>query len=320
MYDKHWHKIHTPKWSGEEPRIRGKLEMIMKGRFFGWLAAAAVALNLGGALSASAQTHDGEENKSVNAQESKQNTGEQNLLAMASVPPTATNAPAPAPPSGGSGFHWTGFYVGGHFGRDSGHANMKVDPLPSAAQFVNLSTQSLHTDPTGKLGGLQGGYNLQRGPVVYGIESDYSFSDMKGTKVISPIVQNNGTPFPGTSVIGTANSTVSHQDTDWLGTLRLRLGATPVPRLLVYGTGGLAYGGVRASNSIFSSTSTTLVGWTVGAGLEMAVASNWSAKLEYLYVDLGSFDCGLSCGLGVPENIGFTANVIRVGLNYRFGY
>jgi len=335
MYDKHWHKIHTPKWSGEEPRIRGKLEMIMNGRFFGWLAAAAVALNLGGALSASAQTHDGEENKSVNAQESKQNTGEQNLLAMASVPPTATNAPAPAPPSGGSGFHWTGFYVGGHFGRDSGHANMKVDPLPSAAQFVNLSTQSLHTDPAGKIGGLQGGFNLQRGPVVYGIESDYSFSDMKGTKVISPIVQNNGTPFPGTGV-GTANSTISHQDTDWLGTLRLRLGATPVPRLLVYGTGGIAavhstltetnvYSpAFVAAGTDFSSVSGPYVGWVAGGGLEWMITNNWLLRGEYLYYSLNSSPsvvAGSGNYPGFPSGYSWSntnVSVARAALSYKF--
>src|SRR5258708_6717776 len=272
--------------------------IMMNCRFFGWLAAATVAFTFSGALSASAQTPDRDEHKSVNAQELQQSSGEHNLLAMASVPVATTSEPAAAPPSGGSGFNWTGFYVGGHFGRDSGHANMKVDPLPSAAQFVNLSTQSLHTNPAGKIGGLQGGYNLQRGPVVYGIESDYSFSDMKGTKVISPIVQNNGTPFPGTSVIGTANSTVSHQDTDWIGTLRLRLGATPVPRLLVYGTGGLAYGHV----TYFATTDFTPVGterypafadktrggWCAGAGTELGIQSHFTARFEYLFYDLGS--------------------------------
>src|SRR5260221_14400858 len=121
--------------------MRGNWIMTMNCRLFGWLAAATVALSLGGALSASAQTQDGDAHKSVNAQELQQNSGEHNLLAMASVPVATTNAPAAAPPSGGSGFNWTGFYVGGHFGRGSGHANMKVDPLPSAAQFVNLSTQ-----------------------------------------------------------------------------------------------------------------------------------------------------------------------------------
>src|SRR6267142_3680192 len=132
--------------------------MTMNCRFFGWLAAATVALNLGGALSASAQTQDGDEHKSVNAEELQQSSGKHNLLAMASVPVAATSEPAAAPPSGGSAFNWTGFYVGGHFGRGMGHANMKVDPLPSAAQFVNLSTQSLHTDPAGNIGGLQVGF------------------------------------------------------------------------------------------------------------------------------------------------------------------
>lgn len=305
----------------------------MNGRILSWLAAAAVALHLGGALSASAQTHDGEESKAVNAQELKQNTGEHNLLAMATVPAAATREAAAAPPSGGSGFNWTGFYIGGHFGRDSGHANMKVDPLPSAAQFVNLSTQSLHTDPAGKIGGLQGGYNLQRGPIVYGIESDYSFSDMKGTRVISPIIQNNGTPFPGTSLTGTANSVVSHQDTDWIGTLRLRVGATPVPRLLLYGTGGLAYGHV----TYFAITDFTPVGterypafadktrggWCAGTGTELGIQSHFTARFEYLFYDLGSEILTANPVPPLPPfGIRYTwatqGQIVRAGFNFKF--
>jgi len=181
-------------------------------------------------------------------------------------------------------YNWSGFYLGLNGGVGWGDTKWAAPPAFS-------------TGASGALAGLTYGYNLQSGSMVFGIEGDIDWADISGSTACG---------------LGTCG----FRDR-WLGTLRGRIGPG-FDRFFPYVTGGLAYGGVRASNSIFSSTSTTLVGWTVGAGLEMAVASNWSAKLEYLYVDLGSFDCGLSCGLGVPENIGFTANVIRVGLNYRF--
>jgi outer membrane immunogenic protein len=60
-------------------------------------------------------------------------------------------------------------------------------------------------------------------------------------------------------------------------------------------------------------------GWTIGAGLEAALARNWTAKVEYLYVDLGSFNCGLNCGAGfVTDNVSFHTNLLRAGVNYKF--
>jgi outer membrane immunogenic protein len=56
----------------------------------------------------------------------------------------------------------------------------------------------------------------------------------------------------------------------------------------------------------------------VGAGLEFAIAGNWTAKAEYLYVDLGKFNCGISCGAAVTDNVSFTTNIVRAGVNYRF--
>ena len=59
-------------------------------------------------------------------------------------------------------------------------------------------------------------------------------------------------------------------------------------------------------------------GWTIGGGLEFALAQNWTAKAEYLYVNLGKFNCGLSCGPFVTDNVSFTTNLVRAGVNYRF--
>ena len=82
-------------------------------------------------------------------------------------------------------------------------------------------------------------------------------------------------------------------------------------------TGGLAVGNLTAGVPGIGSATSTRAGWTVGAGIELALTGNWTAKAEYLYVDLGSFDCG-TCGGVLPPSIGFATNVFRVGVNYRF--
>ena len=116
------------------------------------------------------------------------------------------------------------------------------------------------------------------------------------------------------------------QQIDWFGTVRGRAGVLVSPTVLLYATGGLAYGAVNTSEVIgilpgFSST-TTNVGWTVGAGIEGVISGNWTAKLEYLYVDLGTVS-GTFSALGGTINSSYsshiTDNVLRVGVNYKFG-
>src|SRR5262249_48864000 len=112
-------------------------------------------------------------------------------------------------------------------------------PLPSAAQFFNLAPQTLNPRPSGSLAGGQTGFNWQASKhFVLGAEGDIAWSDIDGTLTVSPIRQNNGTPVPGTG-FGRARQNIT-----WLGTVRAHLGFAPIPRLLVYGTGGLAYGHV----------------------------------------------------------------------------
>lgn len=122
------------------------------------------------------------------------------------------------------------------------------------------------------------------------------------------------------------------QKIDWFGTVRGRAGVLVDPKVLLYATGGLAYGEVKTSETVgivptaFSST-TTNVGWTVGAGVEGVLGGSWTAKLEYLYVDLGK-----ASGTYITPSTAFgggfltssyssriTDNVLRVGVNYKFG-
>ncbi|HTZ18160.1 MAG TPA: outer membrane protein [Dissulfurispiraceae bacterium] len=219
--------------------------------------------------------------------------------------------------------NWTGLYVGAHFGYGWGNGDTDVLGLPTAS--FNLMPQTQSPDPNGVLGGLQVGYNYQTGIFVLGAETDFSLSDMKGIKAV-PILLNNGTTYP-------SGYTMVQQQTDWFGTLRLRAGITPIPQLLLYATGGLAYGDVKYSANINPlpvgsvqypiSLSKTKAGWTAGAGAEYALTRNWSVKAEYVYYDLGD-EAGIANP--VPANPPYqasykwktSANIFRGGLNYKF--
>jgi outer membrane immunogenic protein len=175
----------------------------------------------------------------------------------------------------------------------------------------------------------------------------WHFSDMRvcllsGAQRMSIVrtVTAATTPTDAESGLPNPNSVLSsEQNLSWFGTVRGRMGVTVTPELLLYGTGGLAYGHVDASaNSSASvpgiqfqlqapaSASRTKVGWTAGAGAEWMFARNWSAKLEYLYIDLGSDSAIAGATLNqvlVPPNaVGYTwrtrENIARVGVNYHF--
>ena len=124
--------------------------------------------------------------------------------------------------------------------------------------------------------------------------------------------------------------------------MRGRIGYTVTPTVLLYGTGGLAYGDIKTDGTISDpatfSTSTVKAGWTIGAGVEGRISGNWTAKLEYLYMDLGSVSGG-AVATGIPivctnpnaarlpctvntafssSGSGLTDNIVRVGVNYKF--
>ena len=141
--------------------------------------------------------------------------------------------------------------------------------------------------PSGAAGGLQGGYNWQFGQWVVGIEGDIQASGASDTfaawKFSNP----------------------------WFGTLRGR-GGFALNNILIYGTGGLAFGSVRAE-VLNLNESHSVAGWTLGAGAEIGITQNWSAKAEYLYVNLNNSQFALT---GLPN--GYQFSVVRLGVNYRF--
>jgi outer membrane immunogenic protein len=181
-------------------------------------------------------------------------------------------------------YSWTGFYVGLNGGGAFGNSNW------DSTGNRNIS------------GGLVGGtvgYNYQWGRAVFGVEGDIDWADINGST-------NNGCP------LGCKTS-----DT-WLSTVRGRIGYA-ADRFMPFVTGGAAFGDIRASTPGFAASSSTNAGWTLGGGLEGAITQNWTAKVEYLYVDLGKFNCGLNCGAGfVNDNVSFHTNILRAGVNYKF--
>jgi outer membrane immunogenic protein len=190
-------------------------------------------------------------------------------------------------------------------------------------------TSAAGTNLDGIVGGGQIGYNWQMQNWVWGLEADIQGTGEKGSRPFAylpaPIIGNN---FAPTVAVPFALS----QKIDWFGTVRGRAGVLVDPKVLLYVTGGLAYGAVNTSEAIgvvpvyFSKTDTRF-GYTVGAGIEGVIGGNWTAKLEYLWVDLGKTSGSFLTPLVAPGG-GFltsnfssriTDNVLRVGVNYKFG-
>jgi outer membrane immunogenic protein len=143
------------------------------------------------------------------------------------------------------------------------------------------------TKPSGLAGGVDGGYNWQSGRFVYGIEGDLDITGADDT--FAPWKFSN----------------------PWFGTVRGRVGYA-FNNVLIYGTGGLAFGELRADTFGLSESHTT-AGWTAGVGAEVGLAQNWTAKIEYLYVDLADANFNLT---GMSN--GYQFGLVRVGVNYHF--
>jgi outer membrane immunogenic protein len=180
-------------------------------------------------------------------------------------------------------YNWTGFYIGINGGGAWGESSWT-----STGDF----------DVSGVLIGGTIGYNWQMGPWVLGLEGDIDWTNIKDSTTTGCLAGCQ-----------TANS--------WLATVRGRVGYA-FDRFLPYVTGGLAVGDVRARTPGFPGADETNFGWTLGGGLECAIAGTWTAKAEYLYVDLGDFNCGLNCGVLAGNTVDFRTHILRGGVNVRF--
>jgi outer membrane immunogenic protein len=268
-------------------------------------------------------------------------------------------------------YSWTGLYVGGNVGYSWGSARTDIagngttisqGRTPANVGFADSNTVRLD----GVIGGGQIGYNYQFSPRwLLGFEADIQDSGQRGSNAFTDPFSTQICFFSGPGgCIGFApangNAVTAYEGRiDWFGTVRGRLGVLITDQVLLYGTGGLAYGRVELSGITnvngqfvagpipFSpaatsfSDSRTNVGWTAGAGIEGRFASwlpaGWTWKVEYLYMDLGSLDFTAPFPAANPTggpattfttpftgplttHTHFTDNIVRVGLNYKFGY
>ncbi len=186
--------------------------------------------------------------------------------------------PAKAAPYIAPAYNWTGFYAGINGGGGFGRSDFSA-PFP---------TGSFNT--SGGLAGGTLGYNWQMNQLVFGLEGDIDWSNIKGSAACA-----------GTSC---------EVRNDWLGTARGRLGYA-IGRFMPYVTGGAAFGNIK-STVAGGSTNDSKTGWTLGGGVEYGLAGPWSIKAEYLYVDLGTG------GSVLGSSANFRSNVVRAGVNYRF--
>lgn len=177
-------------------------------------------------------------------------------------------------------YNWTGAYVGINGGGGWGRSD-------TSSPFASGSFKT----SGGVVGGTVG-YNWQTGPAVFGLEGDIDWSNIRGSSTC-------GAGFS----CETKNS--------WLATARGRVGYA-FDRFMPFVTGGLAVGDIKNNVAGVGSSTTTKAGWTVGGGLEAALTGPWTAKVEYLYADLGR---GTSV-LGADTK--FNTSLVRAGLNYRF--
>jgi outer membrane immunogenic protein len=272
----------------------------------------------------------------------------------------AADIPFKAPiasPVGAPAFSWSGCYVGANAGWIQGRTGINTAPSgayltpagvlapPNAAGTGLLAgdfTSALHSyNPTGSGGeaGAQAGCNVQFSSIVLGVEGDINWSSLRTS------VNTTYAPFPSANpafTISQANESIASR-MDWFSTIRAR-GGIAFDRWLVFATGGLAIGHFRSSTSVtYGSNGTspvfanashvgentnTRLGLAVGGGFEYAFTGNWSAKIEYLYLNFGSWSYAsplitpagsVGAGYSWTTTVSQREHLVRVGLNYRFG-
>jgi outer membrane immunogenic protein len=226
--------------------------------------------------------------------------------------------------------HWSGFYIGAHAGYGRARTSSTVTPN---AQEIGIGAGDPEFGPLpgspradGFVGGGQLGINQRFGSFLAGVEADLTYANLDGS------TSATGAPF-----IGGVFHTALQTRLDWFGTVRGRLGILPTENLLLYATGGVAFGDVKTSliatnllnpcgtGAVYctaGASSSTSVGWTLGGGAEFALTPAWSFKVEYLHIDFGSKSMTAidpaQPGGAITATAKVRAGLVRAGLNYHF--
>ena len=230
---------------------------------------------------------------------------------------------------------WTGFYAGlnaGGVGSTGSHITNTGTDTDGGGLGFNLGLGNVpafaSVSDSGALGGAQIGYNWQSGAWLFGVEADADAASSKSSQSYGP------NTFGGQA----AQTTVFTRELDGLETVRARVGYFVAPSVVIYGTGGSAFGQAKLGNqwicptcgpatstesSTAHQTTSTLTGWAAGGGFEWKFASKWSLKAEYLYADLGSETSTITYAYP-PDTSTLTSHLneqeqlVRVGANYHF--
>jgi outer membrane immunogenic protein len=227
------------------------------------------------------------------------------------------NAPVSPPPPIWS---WTGLYIGvdgGYGWNEKTGGSVCINPKGDVFGTGCTLPSGPVTQPTGGLFGGEAGYNLQRGRIVVGIETDLQWSGIagSGTALLSDLLEPKTKILPGPVATYTATNSM-----DWFGTTRARIGVVNFEQLLLYATGGAIYAKETATATgvalpghvpaVFPATgATTRAGGIVGGGLEYAFNSALSAKIEGFYYDMGTLTAAFTCpGAGAMCTPGYAEN------------
>lgn len=230
---------------------------------------------------------------------------------------------------------WTGYYLGGGVGSRWSDVDWSTESIyapvafPAPGYYTPLYGPNATLGSSGFRGTLFGGYNWQSGNMIWGVEADLGIANSKETL--------SGTP--GVNYFGNTPGDRFSTELGLDGSFRLRGGVLVLPSLLAYATGGLALQQVTMTSScgaqttptfcnfgiglgqLSESTTATLIGWTLGGGLEAALNNHWTARAEYRFSDFGTYDHQFFSGNSQLQWTGgasISTQILNVGLSYKF--
>ena len=240
---------------------------------------------------------------------------------------------------------WNGFYAGVNLGAGFGGSSGLEKPVNQWGSIGVTGESSTDSSSLGAVGGFQAGVSRSVGNFVFGIEADISLASAGATDTDLALFssQYSGPSYSNSS--WQAINTTYQTTLDWYATIRARLGYAVMPNLVIFGTGGLAFGGISLDMTRdfamgFTSTYCNMgscstnsqsdaytqkargtgysVGWAAGAGVDYALGNGITVRAEYLYISLGTVSFEDVATLPAETTVSPTISVARVAANYAF--